>query len=165
MSCLGVSFALTDDEIALIKSLETDEARAFQIREVLEETIYDTDRAQDTDKAWCGIHVCLTNPLFKEHFPDAPLEQVIMGGEQLHIGDEYIISLCSAETVQALAKILPEITEAEMNAAYAMIEPDYLGIPGGEDDQEYTWVYFEDLVPFWLHAAERGHHVLFSADQ
>lgn len=165
MGCLGVSFGLNSDEVKHFRSLKTDEDRRYQAVDILDETLYDTDRAYDSEKAWCGIHVCLTNNLFKQRFPDAPLDHVIYGGEQVYFDDDYIMSLCDPDKVQQLAKILPLITQAEMSKAYREIEPNYLGIPGDESDEEYTWFLSEDMVPFWLRAAERGQYVLFTASQ
>ena len=165
MGCLGVSFGLNKDEIELFRSLKTDEDRRYAGLETLQDALYDTDHAYDSEKAWSGIHVCLTNGLFKKRFPDAPLDSEVYGGEKLYFGDNYIMSLCGPEEIKLLARVLPLISRAEMSQAYRQIEPDYLGIPGDEFDEGYTLAIFEDMIPFWLRAAERGQYLLFTASQ
>lgn len=51
-----------------------------------------------------------------------------------------------------------------MRQQYDSLDPDSVGtLP--EDDWEYTWGYFEDLVQFFRKAAKAGRHVVFTVDQ
>jgi hypothetical protein len=54
-----------------------------------------------SDNAWDAIHRCLTDDVSGEgSHGEYPLNQVICGGRQLHHGEEWIVSLVTAEQVK-----------------------------------------------------------------
>ena len=87
MGCLGVHFALTNEQRDKLLSFDSDEARIDYVREDIEEA-WEDEFVQETDKAWDAIHRCLTEhrPNVERLDPDAgtyPLNMCILGGKKL----------------------------------------------------------------------------------
>ena len=180
MACLGVHFALTDDERQALESLEGDEARIEHLIEVIEETC-DEEFYLDTDKAWDAIHRCLVKwppntPWFypvnngeawamPEDHGEYPLKLAVLGGKRM-ISDEhlYFMRLIEPRSVPDIAEALEPFDKDELHRLYFKhVEgawPDF-----GEDDFEYTWPYFEDMRAFFRRMAGTGRAILFAADQ
>lgn len=62
MGCLGVHFAITEDEVARLRSLDED-ALLEHLTEVLEETYFEEDPEllAESDKAWDAMHRALAD--------------------------------------------------------------------------------------------------------
>ena len=58
MSRLGVLYALKEDELNKLRSLPHDERYDYMLEEI-EETLLETPRGCELDKAWEGIQYCL----------------------------------------------------------------------------------------------------------
>ena len=94
-----------------------------------------------------------------------PLNHVILGGERLYEGDDYVLSLKSPDQVRAIAAALAAATKEKLHAGYVAIDPDNYGMPLSDEDFEYTWEWLRDLVEFYQRAAAVGLSVLFTVDQ
>ena len=79
MSCLGVHFALTAEEVDNLKAFEDDAERLEHLQEEIEETYLEEYRelTAQTDKAWDAIHRLLSDgELSYERWPGtAPLHR------------------------------------------------------------------------------------------
>lgn len=166
MGCLGLHFSLDEEQVAALKAMPEAE-RVEYVQEQLEERLWSDEpsRGQETDKAWDAIHRALTDGDLGYDNGKYPLNHVVLGGELLYGGDDYIMSLKAPVHVQAVAAALSNVTKDVLRAGYDAIEP--AGYQGelGEDDFEYTWEWLGGLVDFFRRAAAEGRWVLFTADQ
>jgi hypothetical protein len=167
MGCLGLHFALNDEEVRSFLSLRHDEARPNYLYEELEEEFWgaNPDLVAETDKAWDGIHRALTDGHLDFNHGPYPMSHVIMGGERVYFRDDHIMVLKTSQQVRDVAGALPGIEKQQFRAAYFQIDPNECGYPINVTDFDYTWTWFESLRRFWLNAAVRDRSVLFSASQ
>jgi hypothetical protein len=168
MGCLGVHFAITEDQATALVIAHNDEALMAIVREI-EETDWEeskkTGLLAETDKAWDAIHRTLTNGELSWDGGEEPLKWVILGGRNLYSGDDYIICLLNPAQVNAVAAEIGGIDEADFRKRYHSLEfPKYQG-EKDEDDVTYTWHWFQRLQPFFQKAAKAGRHVIFTVDQ
>jgi hypothetical protein len=166
MAARGVHFALTDAEVRHLKSRDDDEARLEYVQEEIEEQFFESrqDDLAETDKAWDAIHRCLTDGTL-EGASTSPLEIVVLGGEQLYSGDDYIMRLKRVDEVRAVVPHLARITEESLRSSYNKIDADEYEGEIGDNDFRYTWENFVALRAFWERAAEKGRSILFTVDQ
>jgi hypothetical protein len=63
MSCLGVHFALTEKEVAHLRSLTDEQARLKHLQEVIEPAYLEqqSDFAAESDKSWDAMHRTLAD--------------------------------------------------------------------------------------------------------
>jgi hypothetical protein len=167
MACLGVHFALTDEEIKFLRSFKDDSERLNHLQEEIEEP-YMTNHPElcaQTDKAWDAMHRLLSDGELSYYEGPEPLRFTIIGGEPIYAESDYIMSLKAPSQVKALAAVLPGITKEEFRNKYDLIDESKYGSPKSDDDFEYTWDWFTGVVTFYQKAAEEGRFVLFTADQ
>ena len=89
----------------------------------------------------------------------------ILGGRQLHKGDNYIVSYLTPEQVEQVAQAIRDVDETWMRERYFEIpETDY-GVPLSEDDCKYTWAYFEEVRSLYRKAAAANRAMIFTVDQ
>ena len=167
MACLGVHFSLSADEVEQLRSIEDDADRVEHLHAVIEEVYFANHRARlaESDKAWDAMHRTLTDGELTFDGGEYPLNHVVLGGEQLYSGDDFIMALKTPEQVRDVARVLPGITETEFRERYSAVDPESYGYPKSDEDFEYTWSSFQDVREFWLHAASEGRFVLFTVDQ
>jgi hypothetical protein len=89
----------------------------------------------------------------------------ILGGEQLHEGANYIVSLLSPDQVKAVSEALKPITQEWFRSRYSEIDSEEYGLPSGDEDFEYTWEWFEGVRQFYQKAASDGRWAIFTVDQ
>ena len=119
----------------------------------------------DTDKAWDAIHRCLTDGYLGLDNGSYPLKAAVLGGRHLHNGEDYIVSLLTPDLVRDVARALAEVSRETLRAGYLAIDPDDYGPEFGDEDFDYTWENFTDLVAFFHRSALAGSHVIFTVDQ
>jgi hypothetical protein len=159
----GVLFALTDKQVRALRAAKGDDDAVMEAIEEIEEA-WDDDNLVETDKAWDAIHRALTDGLLEWANGSTPLNQVILGGEQLYEGDEYIVSLKTAEQVAAIAAALATVGPDEMGQRYRTIVPTDYDPSYGDEDREYTVSNYEDVRSFYAQAAASGRAVIFTSD-
>lgn len=166
MGCLGLHFSLDAQQVEAIEAIEDEDERVSHVQDEFEEQLWTADpsRAQETDKAWDGIHRALTDGSLSWG-DGTPLSQAILGGELLYEEDDYILSLKSPDEVKQIAAALREVTRERLRAGYDRIDAKSYGGELSDRDFEYTWTWFEKLVGFYERAAAAGRFVLFTADQ
>ena len=164
MACRGVHFAITDKQYRKLTSFTTDDELIEFLQEEIEEG-WDEDWLCETDKAWDAIHRCLTDGKLEWNNGSFPLNAVVIGGKQLHRGEDYIISLITSEQVVQVAGSIKEIDEAFFRKGYQKIkQSEYDGLLG-EEDFQYTWEYFKGLPALFEKAAKDRRSIIFSVDQ
>lgn len=167
MSCLGVLFALEENEVNRLKSFKTDEERLGYLQDEIEEIYFNKypARVAELDKSWDALHRSLTNGKL-EYFNGAfPLNHVILGGEILYGGDDYIMTLKTPAQVVKIAQEIDKVEERDLRNGYYSIESNEYGSPLTEEDFEYTWTWFNESKDFWQQAAKEARYVLFTVDQ
>ena len=167
MTCRGVHFALTAEEVEQLRSFEDDDERVEYLSEEIEEMYFDRhpEFVAESDKAWDAIHRALADGELTWEGGEYPLNHVILGGELLCSGDDYVMSLKTPEQVREIAAVLPAIGEEEFRQRYLAIDPDNYEQGLSDDDLQYTWDWFQDVRAFYLRAAQHGRYVLFTVDQ
>ena len=165
MGCLGVLFALDQQEVEHLVLLRADPLELLEhVVEIIEEEKISTDDGCELDKAWDALRYCfaLAPDLLGPEFSVLPL--AILGGDSLHEPEHYIITLKSPEQTAQIAAALDLLTPESLSKCYEQIPAEYAG-PHNRDDLEYTVSYFEDLREFFRIAAKRGKSVIFTVDQ
>ncbi len=169
MSCLGVLFSLSEQEVMNIKNLKTDEERRDYITDDVEERYFDDfpERLAELDKSWDGLHRSLTDGKYAWNNGTYPLNHVVLGGESLYDGDDYIMVLKTPKQVYEIAKAIQTISKDDLKKGYKQIPVDdeeYAEFIS-EEDFDYTWDWFEQTKKFWQLASNEERYVLFTADQ
>lgn len=167
MSCLGVHFALTEKEVAHLRSLDDEQARLEHLQEVIEEDYLGGEKqfAAESDKSWDAMHRALSDGELTWDGGEYPLNHTVLAGESFYSDTDYIMSLKSPQQVRDIAAALPAMTEADFRRRYFAIDAQSYGCPLTEDDFGYTWDSFQEVREFYTRAAEEGRFVLFTADQ
>lgn len=169
MSCLGVLFSLSEEEVKKLKSYESDAERLEYLQESIEEVYFEEypNRVTELDKSWDGLHRSLTDGKYDYNNGEPPLNHVILGGELLYYEDDYVMSLKTPEEVVEIAKAVEAITEEYLRNGYNQISPDDEDYAEflSEEDFQYTWEWFNISKDFWKLAAKENRYVLFTADQ
>jgi len=167
MSCLGVLFALESSDVerllAAHQSADGDAAIMSVIEEI--EESWSRDWLEETDKAWDAIHRCLTDGKLEFENGEYPLNLCILGGALLYNGDDYIVSLKTAEQVADIATALQKIDEATLRERYFKIDAETYDADVNEEDFGYTWACFQSLPTFYEKAAAAKRSVIFTVDQ
>ena len=101
MTARGVLFALNNAQQDRLSSAEGDDEVMASISEI--EECWDREWLFETDKGWDAIHRCLTDGRLEYDNGAPPLKLCILGGYQLHEGDDYIVSVTPDEQVAAVA--------------------------------------------------------------
>lgn len=170
MSCLGVLFAIDEEQAAELQRLPRKNRVAY-IQEEIEEMYFAerTDDLAELDKSWDAMHRLLTDGDLLFSNSREPLTGVILGGEVLYGDfldeDDYIITYKTPQRVQQIAAAVMELSEAEFRQRYFALDEAAYGFPVNEEDCQYTWEWFAASRPFWRRAAENGYGVLFTVDQ
>ncbi len=163
MSCRGVHFAITTDDLIQLRCGGSDDGVLAVVQAIEERWEKDAGFVCETDKAWDAIHRCLTDGTLKFRGGSEPLRLCILGGEKIYHGDDYIISLVRHDQLRLLADALASVTPQFIGEHYWTM-PDEYGQKSNEDCQ-YTWDWFSDLPAFFDRAEKAGRHVIFTADQ
>ena len=157
---LGVHFAIDEPTADRLRTAADDDEVALLVEEI-ENEMLGVDHC-DTDKAWDAIHRSLTDGRLEFENGDYPLNAAILGGVQLHEGDDYIVSLLSPGQVRDVATAVEAISREALETGYRLIDPEDYGPNFGNEDFEYTWSNFGDLVEFFRQSAVNHMHVIFT---
>lgn len=166
MGCLGVHFALTEDEVAHLRSLD-DDALLEHLKSDLEDTYFEDlpDLLAQSDKAWDAMHRALSDGELSWDSGEYPLNHTVLAGELLYDEPDYIVSLKSPAQVQDIAAALQHINEDDFRQRYFAINAEGYGFPLSQEDFAYTWDWFQNVRGLYERAARQGRYVLFTADQ
>jgi hypothetical protein len=160
-------FSLSKEEVDKLKSLGTDVERLDYLQEEIEQVYFDdyAERVAELDKAWDAIHRSLTDGKLEWNNGEFPLNHVVIGGEILYDGDDYIMTLKSPEQVEKIAEEISQITVDKFRIGYNRINKSDYGMPPSDEDFEYTWEWMSNSIGFWQRAADENRFVLFTAEQ
>jgi hypothetical protein len=162
MASRGVFFAITPDQAAELQAAPDDEELMELVGQIEEE--WDTDNLAECDKSWDAMHRLLTDGGLEYADGPDPLSNCVLGQNQLHEGDDYIVSLVGPPHVEPIAEALSGIDRTTFDERYRTVVPHDYAPEYGDEDREYTWGWFEGVRALYRKAAERGRFVLFTVD-
>lgn len=167
MSCLGVHFALSEEDVTTLRLFEDEQVRLDHVKEVIEPLYFEKhpELKAESDKAWDAMHRALADGEMTWDGGSYPLNHAILAGELLYTESDYIISLKSPKQVQDIASALADISEADFRKGYFAINAKSYGFPLSDEDFSYTWDWFQGVRDLYARAAKDGRYVLFTADQ
>ena len=159
MSCLGVHFALTEDEISKLRSFKNEQDRLGYLKENIEEAYFNKypEHLAESDKAWDTIHEVLKGTKY-------PLNYVILDGEPLYTGSDYIMSLKTPKQVKDIAEVLKFMTEEKFKRLYLSSHNESRQ-PTTNEGFGHTWEWFQNVRDLYSRASNNGRYILFTADQ
>jgi Domain of unknown function (DUF1877) len=163
MGSLGVHFALDEGQRDRLLAASNDDEVMAAIQAI--EEAWDKDHVGESDKAWDAIHRCLTDGSLDDEAGEFPLSHVVLGGRQLHQGEDFIVAFVSVDEVKVVAKALLPLTKDTLKGLYfTMLDRDDYGPEFGDADFAYTWDWFENVRELFLRASINGRSVIFTVD-
>lgn len=159
MGCLGVHFAISDDDAKRLLAAEDDD----ELGEIVEEIEEAWEDAFETDKAWDAMHRCFTDGTLDGG--DAPLSKVFFGARTLNTEDDYFVILATPDEVKRLATELVKVTKAWLRGRYFELAFPAYQAEKSDEDWDYTWSNFQGMPAFYRRAADAGKHVVFTVSQ
>jgi hypothetical protein len=167
MSCLGVHFALSEEDVKALRAFDNEEGRLSHLQEDIEER-YLADPgnyAAESDKSWDAMHRALADGRLSWEGGSYPLNHAVLAGELLYSANDYIMSLKTPSQVKEVAIALANMTEVDFRARYNAIPVKDYGQTLSEEDFGYTWEWFQGVRKLFQRAAKEDRYVLFTADQ
>lgn len=158
-------FAMDDDDARRLCDVRDDSSRRVFITETIEEREFGGQWACETDKAWDALHRCLAAGTLDPAGGTYPLNHTILGGEQLHRRDSYVISYKTPAQVRDIALALADVDIDSLRILHNNLDADDYGAPLDDEHLEYMCGYFANIVAFYQRAAAAGRGVVFSVDQ
>jgi hypothetical protein len=167
MSCLGVHFALTPDEVSALESIDDEADRLAYLQEEIEERYFQapTTHIAQSDKSWDAMHRALADGRLTWTGGSYPLNHTVLGGKLLYTGDDYIMSLKTPAQVREIAAALSAITQDDFRRLYDAIDAKEYDAELSDEDFDYTWGRFQEVRELYARASEENCFVLFTADQ
>jgi len=167
MSCLGVHFALTEEDVAALRAIDDEQERLSLLQEDIEERYLakPATYAAESDKSWDAMHRALADGQLSWDGGAYPLNHAVLAGELLYTQSDYIMTLKSPAQVRDIAKALQGLTETQFRARYDAIDSNSYGFDLTNEDFDYTWRWFQKVRELYSRAANEGRYVLFTADQ
>jgi hypothetical protein len=159
----GYFLALDERCTARVLACDDDDA--------LMDTVEDFDRNGDmsdeceADKAWDGIHRCLTEGGLGSADGAYPLNAVILGGRRLYRGDRYVVCFNTADEVREIAAALNDVDLSRFAALYWSLDAGEYGAYIDQDGLTYLLDHLKETTAFYQRAAAAGHASLFVVDQ
>ncbi|MGV3530966.1 MAG: DUF1877 family protein [Chthoniobacteraceae bacterium] len=167
MPARGVHFSLSEDEVQELLRFDLDCERLEHLQEVIEDEYFEAQpqRKAESDKAWDAMHRVLSKWELPPGSGRHPMANVVLCGEAIYGGDDYLMSLKTPAQVAEAATALADVEEREFKRRYLEIDPETYEGAVGEQDFAYTWEWFQEVRQFWMLAAAEGRYVLFTVDQ
>ena len=167
MGCLGVHFALSEQDVDGLRAHDDEEDRLSFLTDQIERTYFQHHKAYvgQSDKAWDAIHRALADGRLTWDGGSYPLNHTVLAGEILYTGDDYIMSLKTPPQVRDVAAALERITLDDFRRRYFAIDKASYQGTLDEEDFQYTWSWFGNVRDLYRLAAKEGRYVLFTADQ
>jgi hypothetical protein len=167
MACLGVHFAITDDELEALESFSSDDERLDYLKEQLEEEYFGEhpDYLAESDKSWDAMHRALSDGELSYSSGPEPLRFAVIGGVPLYSKGDYIISLKTPMMVGAVAQALQAMTYEDFQKRYEAIDETKYAFPKSKEDMDYTWNYLAAVRDLFVRADKEERCVIFTADQ
>lgn len=163
MACRGYFLALDEPCTALLLAQDGND-------EWLSEVIQELDMSDapdhcDVDRAWDGIHRCLTEGELGGEDGRYPLNAVVLGGLPMHRGDDYVVSFNTSAEVRDVAAALTDLDLEPFIARYWTLDPNEYGAAIDQGGLDYLTYYLREITRFYQQAAQAGWSTVFVVDQ
>ncbi len=160
MSRLGMLYALTDEETEKLRSVSVEERYDYMLNEI-EESLFDTPRGCQLDKAWEGIQYCIGGGKWDES--NQIPTNIIYGGEILVETDDEIITLKNHDDVKQIVEYLRK------NNLQEIIQKNFWNIDDefrykDNDGLDHTLGWSEEILSFYENALKENCQVIFTVD-
>lgn len=167
MSCLGVHFAITQEEATKLKSIKSDSDRLEFLQEEIETTYFNDhpELKAESDKAWDAMHRLLADGELSYYDGPEPLRFTVIGGDPIYAESDYIMSLKTPEQVKQVSVAIASISKEDFRKKYDLMDEKKYRCQKSTEDFEYTWDWFTGVVGLFQKAAAENRYVLFTADQ
>lgn len=160
MSRLGMLYALTDAEVEKLRSVPMEERYDYMLNEI-EESLFDSPRACELDKAWEGLQLCFGGGKWSE--VNSVPTNIIFGGEYLVDTEDEVITLKNADDVKNIVEYLRQNDlEDIINQNFWKINVDFQY--KDNDGLEHTLGWSEGILPFYENALKENCQVIFTVD-
>ena len=163
MACRGYFLALDEACTVLVLAEDGNDERLIEVIKALDMT--DAPDECGADKAWDGIHRCLTEGKLGGEDGSYPLNAVILGGLPLHQSDSYIVSYNAPAEVRDVAAALTDFDLVPFIARYWTLDAEEYGASIDQDGLDYLTYYLREITAFYQRAAQAGWASVFVADQ
>ncbi|GIH21344.1 DUF1877 family protein [Rugosimonospora africana] len=122
MACRGYFLALNESCVARLLAEDGNDERLIEVIKQLD--MADAPDECDVDKAWDGIHRCLTEGGLGGEDRTYRLNAVVLGGLPLHQSDGYVVSHNTPAEVHDVAAALSELDAEPFISRYWALDPD-----------------------------------------
>ena len=163
MACRGYFLALDEPCTARLLAEDGNDQRLVEVIQELDMT--DAPDECGVDKAWDGIHRCLTEGQLGGEDGSYPLNAVVLGGLPLHEGEDYVVSYNTPAEVREVAAALATLDLEPFLARYSALDPDDYGAAIDQVGLDYLTYYLREITAFYQRAAQAGWATVFVVDQ
>lgn len=118
-------------------------------------------RILDIGAAWDPLHRLMTDGELDPSGGDFPQNHVVLGGRQLHHGDDFSAILIRPDMVGFVSEAINELTQAEVREKFEALPPSYAK-PRTEKDFAELWLAVQKMRVFFDAAAENLEAVVFT---
>lgn len=162
MSRLGVLYALKEDELNKLRSLPQEERYNYMLEEI-EESLLETPRGCELDKAWEGIQYCLGGGVWNEE--NSIPTNIVFGGEFLVETDDEIITLKNhSDVIQIVSYLHQNNLQEIVRKNCTLIDEQEYTLPKNDDTLNYLLGWSEDILSFYENTQKEGCSVIFTVD-
>ena len=124
----------------------------------------DSGRVLELGTLWDPLHRCLTDGELDPAGGEAPLNHAILGGKQLHRGNDYIAAMVRPDMTTFVAEALAEVKEDELRKKFFGLNPESYGRPINEKHFMEVWIALRNARILYEAAAENLEAVVFAGD-
>jgi hypothetical protein len=115
----------------------------------------------EVKKTWDAIHRCFTDGTLDPEGGDFPLNHVILGGKQLHKGDDYIAVVVRPDMVTFIAEGLHDLKEPDFRKSFFALGEKGYDQPINEKEYSFVWHMVHEIRTFFEFCDEERFAVLF----
>lgn len=160
----GYHIALTREHAKTLFALKDDDG----LRKFLDELARRPDmrksgRVLENGTNWDPIHRCLTDGELDSSAGEFPLSHAVLGGKQLHQGNDYAAVMVRPDMTRFIADALAELDEEDLRKKFFALSPQSYREPINEKKFMEIWLAIQDLQVFFAAAADNLEAVVFTA--
>ncbi len=123
-----------------------------------------TGRLLDLGTLWDPLHRCLTDGELDTAGGEAPLNHTILGGRQLHRGNDYVAAMVRPDMTTFVAEALSHVKEDELRGKFFGLNPQSYSRPINERHFMEVWIALRSVLILYEAAAENLEAVVFAGE-
>lgn len=159
----GYLIALSRDDAKRVFAQKDDDNLRRLLKELSNSTeLKKNGRVLDLGSLWDPLHRCLTEGELDAAAGEPPLNLAILGGKQLHQGNDYAAGLVRPDMTTFVAEALGEIKEDDFRQKFFGLNPNSYQRPIDEKQFMQIWVALRNVRDFYEAAAENLEAVVFT---